>query len=177
MISRTLYESSINSYQRIRDGWVDYLALCQHNIGSSRWDKILEYAKSYVMKREWNGHNHRFNLWSHICKHLGTNNEMMRAYQHVQYELLNEHTRVGRLIKSILSNDPSFVYDITHIQWYQVQLNDFYTADDFLFLTSPTTTSTSINQRISSLKRNTKNTRNVKKGSSTGSELRCYNKK
>ena len=116
MVSGTSYEFSIKSYQLTCDGRAAYLALCQHNIGSSRWDKILEYAKSYVMKREWNGHNHSFNLWSHICKHLGTNNEMMRAYQHVQYELLNEHTRVGRLIKSILSNDPSFVYDITHIQ-------------------------------------------------------------
>ena len=47
----------------------------------------------------------------------------------------------------------------------------------FLFLTTPTNTSTSINQRISSLKRNTKSIRNVKKSSSTDVELCYYNKK
>ena len=42
-----------------------------------------------------------FNLWSDIGKHHEANNEMTRESKHVHYELLNEHTRVGRLIKSI----------------------------------------------------------------------------
>ena len=51
-----------------------------------------------------------------IGKYCEANNEMTRAPHHVQYELLNEHTRVGRLIKSISSNKPEVVLAITHIQ-------------------------------------------------------------
>ena len=49
------------------------------------------------MKREWNGRNQRFTLRAHIGKHREAHNEMTRASQHVEYELPNEHTRVGRL--------------------------------------------------------------------------------
>ena len=163
MISRTLYESSINSYQRIRDGWVDYLALCQHNIGSSKWDEILEYAKAYVKKRERNRYNHRFDLRYHIGKHSEANNETTRASQHVQYEIPNEHMRVGCFIKSISSNKAVIVSAITHIQGPQVQRNEFETAAEFLLLPAPTTKSTPSNQIISLLQRNTKTLGNLRR--------------
>ena len=69
MVSQTSYKSSIKSYQQTRE-WRDaFLDLFQHYIGSSKWDKILEDTKAYVMKVEWNGCNHRFNFRSHIGKH------------------------------------------------------------------------------------------------------------
>ena len=100
MVSGTSFESSVKTYQRRRDGRSAYFALVQHNLGSSKWDKILEDAEAYVSKREWNGKNHRFNLKSHINKHREANNDMVRASQHVQYSLPNEHTRVGRLLRT-----------------------------------------------------------------------------
>ena len=57
MVAGTSFESSIKSHQRARDGRAAYLALLKHNLGSSKWDKILEDAEAYVMKREWNGRN------------------------------------------------------------------------------------------------------------------------
>ena len=87
MVSGTSFESSVKTHQCRRDGRAAYLALVQHNLGSSKWDKILEDAEAYVSKREWNGKNHRFNLKSHINKHREANNDMVRAAQHVQYSL------------------------------------------------------------------------------------------
>ena len=68
MVSGTSFESSIKTHQRKRDGRAVYRALCQHNLGSSKWDKILEDAETDVLRREWNGRKHRFTLRSHINK-------------------------------------------------------------------------------------------------------------
>ena len=54
MVSGTSFESSIKTFQRRRDGRGAYFVLCQHNLGSSKWDKIVEDAEAYVLKREWN---------------------------------------------------------------------------------------------------------------------------
>ena len=152
-----------------------------HNMGSSKWDKIIEPAEAYVMKREWNGKNHRFPIKSHIAKHCEANNDMVRASQHIAFELPNEHTRVGRLIKSITTKDPSIVSALTHIQGSPTQRNDFETAAEFLLLTAPDNTTTNTS-RVSALrtgrgkgKRNGGNG-NTKKGPETGVEVRYYKK-
>ena len=176
MVAGTSFESSVKSFQRRRDGRSAYLALVQHNLGSSKWDKILEDAETYVSKREWNGRNHRFNLKAHINKHREAYNDMVRASQHVQYSLPNEHTRVGRLLKSITSKEPTIVSAITHIHGTTNQRNDFEEAVDFLLLTSPSNSITTSNQRISVSKTNQDNI-NVKKGPKTGVEVRYYTKK
>lgn len=154
MVQGTSFESSIKSFQRTRNGRGAYRALCQHNLGSSKWDKIIEEAETYVMKREWNGKNYRFSLRNHIGKHREAHNEMMRASQFVDYELPNEHTRVGRLIKSILNRDPSIVSAITHIQGNHGQRNDFELAADFLLLTAPKMKENTQTHRISAIKSN-----------------------
>ena len=176
MIAGTSFESSIKSFQRTRDGRAAYKALLQHNMGSSKWDKILEDAEAYVMKREWNGRNMRFSLRAHVAKHREAHNEMMRASQHVEYELPNEHTRVGRLIKSITSKEPAIVSAITHIQGSQTQRNDFETAAEFLLLTAPSAGNVTSTHRVSAINNHKGNNKNGKKGSETGIELRYYTK-
>ena len=54
IISRTLVESSIKAYKRSRSGREAYKELCQHNLGSSNRDNILEDAETYVTKIERN---------------------------------------------------------------------------------------------------------------------------
>ena len=176
MVAGTTFESSIKAHQRGRNGRGAYLSLCQHNMGSSKWDKILEDAETYVMKREWNGRNHRFSLRAHISRHREAHNEMTRAAQHVDYELPNDHTRVGRLIKSITSKEPAIVSAITHIQGSDTQRDDFELAAEFLLLMAPAQTNANQSHRISSVK-NDKSKGKGKTGKDTGVELRYYTKR
>ena len=183
MVSGTSFESSIKSHQRERDGRAAYLALVQHNLGSSKWDKILEDAETYVLRREWNGRNHRFTLRSHINKQREANNEFQRASQHVEYAVPNEHTMVGRLIKSITTKEPAIVSAITHIQGSPTLRSDFEAAADFLLLTAPSNTNNNSNQRVSAVRgegrgnNNSNANSDVQKGPNTGVELRYYTKK
>ena len=172
MVTGTPFESSIKSHQRNRDGRSSYFALCQHNLGSSKWEKIIEESETYVMKREWNGKNYMFSLKNHISKHREAHNEMVRASQFIAYEVPNEHTRVGRLMKSITCKEPAIISAITHIQGNDAQRNDFELASDFLLLTAPKIKNNASNvHRISNVK-----TKNAKKGGKSGVELRYYTK-
>jgi len=76
----------------------------------------------------------------------------LRASQFVDYEIPNEHTRVGRLIKSIVSRDPSIVSAITHIQGNLVQRDDFESAADFLLLTAPKFKDSTQTHRVSAVR-------------------------
>ena len=176
MVQGTSFESSIKSYQRTRNGRSAYLALCQHNLGSSKWDKIIEDAENYVMKREWNGKNHRFTLRAHVSRHREAHNEMARASQYVSYELPNDHTRVGRLLKSITTKEPAIVAAITHIQGTPAQRGDFEEAADFLLLTAPAPSSQRPDHRISGVNSNEKK-KGDKIGPKTGVEVRYYTRK
>ena len=69
LVNGTSFDSSIKAHQRRRDGRAVYLALCQHNLGSSKWGKVVKKAKSYMMHRERNDKNYRFSLETHIFKH------------------------------------------------------------------------------------------------------------
>ena len=98
---QTLSEYFIKTYQILKNGREAYYALCQHNLVSSKWDKIVYYSETYVINKKWNGNNHQFTLHYHINKHCEDNNGIHRLLGFVQYELTNEHTRLVRLIKSI----------------------------------------------------------------------------
>ena len=177
LVGGTSFESSIKSYQRTRDGRAAYLALCQHNLGSSKWDKIIEDAETYVMKREWNGRNYRFTLKSHVNKHREAHNEMVRASDYIQYDLPNEHTRVGRFIKSITSKEPAIISAITHIHGDNNLRNDFESAVDFMLLTAPNNgAAPDRTQRISAAKTDREKKKHGR-GDKTGVELRYHTRK
>ena len=137
LVTGTSHESSIKAHRKDRDGRGAYLSLVQHNLGSSKWDKIIESCENYILRVEWNGKNIRFTLKMHVAKHRDAHNELVRASQFVQYEVPNGHTRVSRLLKSITSRDGAILAAITHIQGTPAMRDDFELAADFLMLTAP----------------------------------------
>ena len=130
------------------------------------------------MRREWNGKNHRFTLKSHINKHREAHNDMVRASEHVTYEVPNGHTRVGRLTKSITSKDPSIVSSITHINGNTTQRDDFEEAADFLLLNAPNYGGmVERSHRISGTRSRRGKDKNKEGTGSTGVEFRYHSKK
>ena len=179
LTNNTSHESSVKPFQRSRDGRGVYLALCQHNLGSSKWDKIIEAAENYVLRKEWNGKNLRYSLKQHISNYRDAQNEMVRASQFHEYEVPNGHTRVGRLLRSITTTESSTVSAKTHIQGDPEKRNNFEAAADFLLLTCPDKHPTpNVNtQRVSAANTNTQQSKYqppYKKGPRTGVELRYY---
>ena len=178
MVAGTSFESSLKAFQRARDGRGAYLALCQHNLGTAKWEKIVESAETYLLRREWNGRNQRFTLRAHVAKHRDAHNDLVRAAQFIQYDVPNERVRVGRFIKSIVTKDPNIVAALTHIQGTPAQRDDFETAVDFLLLTAPNNGNSGGNShRISATRNNRQKEKNAGVGPETGVELRYHNKR
>ena len=151
VVNGTSHESLIKQHRRGRDGRSAYLALVQHNMGSSKWDRIIETCENYLLRNEWNGKNVRFTLKMHISKHRDAHNELVRASQFVAYEVPNDHTRVGRLLKSITSKDGAILAAITHIQGTTAMRESFEEAADFLLLTAPAAKEIERSYRISAV--------------------------
>ena len=177
MVNGTSFESSLKAHQRNRNGREAYLALCQHNLGTSKWERIVENAETYLMKREWNGKNHRFTLRSHISKHRESHNDLRRASEFIPYDVPNERLRVTRLLKSITSKDPNIIAAMTHVQGTPAQREDFETAVDFILLTAPNNGNAPQREhRISGLNQRGHQQKSGV-GPKTGVELRYHNKR
>ena len=137
MLSETSHMSSIKPFQRSRNGRDAYLALKLHNMGTSKWDKIVEAAEDCVLRRKWDGRNSRYPLKNHIIRHREAHNDFERASQAIPYTIPDEHSRVRRLLHSITSNNAAILAAKTTILADDTRVNNFELAADFLILTAP----------------------------------------
>ena len=152
MVKESPMASSLKSHQRRRDGRGAYQSLVQHNLGSAQWDKTLQRAEDLQTTRIWNGRNSRYSLKRHVDTHRDSYNDMVRANEHVQYEVPNERTRVGRLLKSIQANHiASIAAAKTTIEATITMRENFELAADFLILNAPSNRNQQNDHRISAL--------------------------
>ena len=99
ILADTPHMSSMKPLQRSIYGRGAFQAIQRHNMGKSKWDKVLEDAESMVQTRVWNGKNSRFPFKAHINNHRESHNDFFRSSQHVDYDPPNEHTGVSILFK------------------------------------------------------------------------------
>ena len=97
--------SSIKPYQQACDDRAAFQALQVHNMGNSKWEKVVEAAETLVSQQVWDGCNSCYTLKSYISKLCEAHNDFLRASQHIAYAVLNDATRVQRLLKSIQTKD------------------------------------------------------------------------
>lgn len=146
-LANSQHLASITRFQASRDGRAAYLSLVMHNMGSSKWEKMVENAERCLNQRIWNGKNHRYPLKDHIARQREAFNDMKRAEAHIPYSAPNDTTRVRLLLNSITANDLKSAKDV--IQADQQKKNDFELAADFLLLVTPNKQRTDPNHRIS----------------------------
>jgi hypothetical protein len=148
IVGDSSHVSSIKQFQRQRNGREAFKALTLHNMGNSKWDKVVEDAETMVNNRRWDGRNSRYPLKAHINKHREANNDFVRASQTITYVPPDEHTKVRRLLNSIQCKDATIVSAKTTILADNVKKNDFELAADFLMLMAPAPTPNVREQRI-----------------------------
>ena len=177
----TTYVSSVTPHVRARNGRAAFLALSQHNMGNTRFQKLVDDAEVMVTQRVWNGKNTRYILKTHIAKHRDAFNDMVLSHQHISYNLPDGRTRVTRLLNSITSNDATVVSAKTQILASPQLEHNFEAAAEFLLKCCNKKLSQNYQagqgHRISALKTGKrKRDNNCEKGS-TGVSLRYHTKK
>ncbi len=175
-LAGTQHISSIKPFQGRRDGRGAYEALMLHNLGNSKWEKVVEVAETYVNNRTWDGRNARFSIKSHLSKHREAHNDFIRASQHINYVIPNETTRVQRLLRSIQCKDGTILSAKTTIMADAEKKGDFELAADFLLLVAPASISRGKDHNISALKRKLDKLQNKQGGGQNGTKVRYYSK-
>jgi hypothetical protein len=101
----TSYAASLNPYQRTKDGRGTFEAIISQYAGEDKWESELKKDKSLLHTRKWKGQS-SFPLEKHCAQHHNAFISMEQCAQHVDYQLPNQHSRVGYLLAGIKNNDP-----------------------------------------------------------------------
>ena len=175
VLKGTSFEVSIQPFKRNRDGRGAFLALTEHNLGSNRWETVLEKADQLVSSMVWNGRSNRYPLKLHLAKHREAQNDMIRASHHIAYEVPNEGTRVRKLLHSLQCSDPRIISAKTAILADETgKKNDFEAASNFLLIAAPPTRHEPDSRRVSSVRNGGGDFKATPNKGETGVELRFY---
>ena len=111
----TTYAATINPYQRTKNGRQAFLALKSQYAGDDKWESILKKQDAILHSRRWKGQNN-FSLERFCQIHRNAYVQMQSCTQHVQYQLPNEHSRVGYLLDGLENNDAGLQAAIANIE-------------------------------------------------------------
>lgn len=101
----TSYISTIKTFERRKDGRGAWLAMLQAHVTDNKWEIILQENSKWLLNSKWNGKKYALEMF--IGQHRIKYEQMKEAAQSVQYQLPNQHTRVGYILNAIESDDPS----------------------------------------------------------------------
>ena len=101
----TSYAASLKPYQRTKDGRGAFQAIISQYAGEDKWESELKKDGSLLHTRKWKGQSN-FPLEKHCAQHRNAFISMEQCAQHVDYQLPNQHSRVGYLLAGIENNDP-----------------------------------------------------------------------
>ena len=101
----TSYAASIKPFQRGKDGRGAWKALTSQYAGKDKWEAEIKHQEQLLHTRVWKGQSN-FSLENFISQHRNAYVSMQASEEHVQYQLPNEHSRVGVLLEAIQCSDP-----------------------------------------------------------------------
>ena len=100
----TQYAASIKPFQRTKDGNGAWKALTSQYAGKDKWEAEIKKQEQLLHTHIWKGQSN-FSLEHFISQHHNAYVSMSACAEHVQYQLPNEHSRVGLLIDAIQCAD------------------------------------------------------------------------
>ena len=104
-IRGTSYAVSIKPFQRGKDGRGPWKALTSQYAGNDKWEAEIKCTKQLLHTKIWKGQSN-FSLENFISQHRNAYVSMQASAEHVQYQLPNEHSRVGFLLEAIQCSNP-----------------------------------------------------------------------
>ena len=98
------YATSIKPFQRHRDGNGAWNVLTIQYAGKDKWVAEIKKQEQLLQTCVWKGQSN-FSLEHFISQHRNAYVSMSACAEHVQYQLPNEHSRVGFLLDAIQCAD------------------------------------------------------------------------
>ena len=80
------------------------LSMLSSHVGSDKWEQLMKDKTLFISMTKWNGRI--YSLERFTSTHRSSFVQLEEASQHVDFQLLSEHSRVGYLIDNIDHPDP-----------------------------------------------------------------------
>lgn len=135
----TSYASSLKPYQRAKDGRSAYLSMRHQYAGRDKYEAEIKHQDDLVHTRVWKGQSN-FSLEKFIAQHRNAYVSMRECAQHIDFQLPNEHTRVGYLLTAIQCSDPTMqaaLANVTGDDGPTGKRNNFERAASYLLPSCP----------------------------------------
>ena len=161
-LGATQHMASITRFQRTRDGRKAYHALVQHNMGSNKFEQMVNLAEDVLNKRIYNGRNTRVTLKSHIERHCCAYNDLRHATDYISYEPPNEETRVRLLLNSITASELAPAKAV--IMADPTKKGNFEETADYLLIVNPVPKHYERSHKISAIKGNMMASKEIQEG-------------
>ena len=100
----TNYADSIKPFQRRKDGHAALRAIVAQFAGTDKWEAAIKVANLLLHTRKWKG-SQNFPLEKFVALHRNAYVSLQACADHVEFQLPNEHSRVGYVIDAIESDD------------------------------------------------------------------------
>lgn len=100
----TQYAASIKPFQRGKDGRGAWIAIVSQFAGKDKWEAEIKKQEAVLHTKIWKGQSN-FTLEMFISLHRTAYVSLVQCSSHVQYQLPNEHSRVGYVINAIQCSD------------------------------------------------------------------------
>jgi hypothetical protein len=111
----TPFADSIKTYQRRKDGRGAYFAIVAQFAGNDKWEAEIKKSTTILHQRKWKG-SQNFTLEKFVALHRNAYVSLQACATHVQYQLPNEHSRVGYVLDAIESDDAPLRAAIANIE-------------------------------------------------------------
>jgi hypothetical protein len=111
----TSYAASIKPFQRLKDGCGAFDAIINQFAGEDKWESEIKAKESLLHGIKWKGQSN-YTLERHAAQHRSAYVSLEACAEHVDYQLPNQHSRVGYLLDSIQNNDPGLQAAMANIR-------------------------------------------------------------
>ena len=101
----TSYAASLKPYKWTKDGRGDFQAIIIQYVSEAKWESYLKKDKGLLHNHSWECQRNS-PLEKHWSQHQNSCISMDKCAQHVDYQLTNQHSRVGYLLAGTKKNYP-----------------------------------------------------------------------
>ena len=111
----TPYADSIKTFQNEKNGRGAFIALSKQYAGPDKWESQLKRMNHLLHTRKWKGQGN-YTLEKFCQHHRNAFVSMQACAEHVEFQLPNEHSRVGYLLDAIENNDPPLQAALANVE-------------------------------------------------------------
>ena len=94
----TQHTASLKLFQHGKDGHGVWIAMMNQYAGDDKWEDKIKKQEQLIHTKQWQSN---FSLESFVSRHHNAYVSMQACAKHIQYQLQNDHLRVGFLLEAI----------------------------------------------------------------------------